>query len=284
MIAFQRNTNLFAAEEDMTSSDWVKDLLVNSSEAALSQRLDKEFQQFEPIKQWGITYLKFLYEMFFMTNGVVTAFKLFLKAFADEGLTKTVGENVSEASVQVKAVSERLSDVNQLPLEAPTYVLQGLTNCSIPEFNGPFDMTLNKELVTQMGTDVSLVNTSSVTLKRVLKIIVLENNSYHYLNTSNVWNVPQVKRGHHTSHQPHHNPECFNCGEAHLLPDCKRARDEAKIARNRKAYMDKRPDGFRYNGRKKWSTGGHGGRGGRGGGNPDRSAAYGVQLMGNKCM
>ena len=31
VIAFQCNTNLFAAEEDMNSSDWVKDLLVNSS-------------------------------------------------------------------------------------------------------------------------------------------------------------------------------------------------------------------------------------------------------------
>ena len=31
VISFQCNTNLFAAEEDMNSSDWVKDLLVNSS-------------------------------------------------------------------------------------------------------------------------------------------------------------------------------------------------------------------------------------------------------------
>ena len=27
--ALQRNTNLFASEEDMASSDWMKDLLVN---------------------------------------------------------------------------------------------------------------------------------------------------------------------------------------------------------------------------------------------------------------
>ena len=36
VIAFQRDTNLFAAEEETTSSDWVKDILANSSEAALS--------------------------------------------------------------------------------------------------------------------------------------------------------------------------------------------------------------------------------------------------------
>ena len=57
MIAFQRDTNLFADEEDMTSSDWVKDLLVNSSEAALLQRVDEKFQHLKPLKKEGITYL-----------------------------------------------------------------------------------------------------------------------------------------------------------------------------------------------------------------------------------
>ena len=132
-----------------------------------------------------------------------------------------------------------------------------------------------------MGMAVSLVNTSSVTLKRVLHIIVLYNNSYYSLNTSNVWNFPQGECGHHSAQNPHHSPDYFNCGEAHLLPDCKQALDEAKIERNRKAYMDKLPDGSRNNGRKKWSKGGRGGGCGRGGGNPDRSAASGVHLMGN---
>ena len=74
VISFQCDTNLFAAEEDMTSSDWVKNLLVNSSEAALSQRVDDNFQQLKPLEQGGITYLKFLLdEMFCMMNDVVTS-------------------------------------------------------------------------------------------------------------------------------------------------------------------------------------------------------------------
>ena len=55
-----------------------------------------------------------------------------------------VGENVSEAAAQIRAVSESLSEVNQLPLEAPTYFLQGLNNCSVPEFTGPLELMLNK--------------------------------------------------------------------------------------------------------------------------------------------
>ena len=75
VIAFQRDTKLFAAEEDMTSSDWFKGLPVNLSEAALLQRVDEKFQQLKPLEQGGITYLKFLLdEMFCMKNDVVMAF------------------------------------------------------------------------------------------------------------------------------------------------------------------------------------------------------------------
>ena len=69
-----------------------------------------------------------------------------------------------------------------------------------------------------------------------------------------------------------------------MIPDCKQARDEGKIVRNRKLYMYKRPDGSRNNGHKKWYKGGRGNGGGRGGGSPDRSADSGVQLMKNKWM
>ena len=58
-----------------------------------------------------------------MTNEVVTSLQALLKNFAEEGLSKTVGNNVLEDSTQIRAVSERLSEVNQLPLEVPTYVL-----------------------------------------------------------------------------------------------------------------------------------------------------------------
>ena len=36
-ITYKRDTNQYAPEEGTTSSDWVKDLMVNSSEAELKQ-------------------------------------------------------------------------------------------------------------------------------------------------------------------------------------------------------------------------------------------------------
>ena len=144
-----------------------------------------------------ITYLKLLLdEMFCMTNNVVSVLQTFLKTFAGVGLTNMVGENVSKATAQVKAFCERHSEVNQLPQEAPTFVLQRLTKCLVPEFTGPFTLILNQKRVNQICAAVSLTNMYAATLTRVLAIVILANNSYHLLNTSNAWNIPQGKRGH----------------------------------------------------------------------------------------
>ena len=98
----------------------------------MKQKFDKKFYKLESFEKDGITYLKFMLDdMFCMANDAVAALQTFLKNFAEEGLLKTVVENVSEISAQVKAVSERSAQVKQLPLEAPTYILQGRTKCYI---------------------------------------------------------------------------------------------------------------------------------------------------------
>ena len=77
-IAYQWDTNQYASEKDMTSRNWVKELMVNSSEAELKQRVNEKFE-----KQGGITLLKFmLNKMFWMTNNVLDSLQTFLKNFA----------------------------------------------------------------------------------------------------------------------------------------------------------------------------------------------------------
>ena len=133
-----------------------------------------------------------------MTNEVITAFlQIFSKTFAEGGFF---------LKTRIRPVTEHLYEVNQLPLEVPTYVLQGMNKCSVPEFTGTFDMILNQERVNQMDTPVLLVNTLSNSLNHVLNILHLVNNYYHYLNTSNDWNVPQGKRGHYADQDPRNTP------------------------------------------------------------------------------
>ena len=80
--------------------------MVNSSEAELKQQVDKKFKNIELLEQGGITYLKFMLdEMFCMNNDVVAALQTSLKNFSEEGLSKMVGENLSDISAQVEAVA-----------------------------------------------------------------------------------------------------------------------------------------------------------------------------------
>ena len=99
IIAFQQDMNRYASYADMTSIDWLKDLLMNSSEPELLKRVTEKFEKINSLAQGGITYLKcMLDEMFCMTNNVVTALQTFIKTFAEEGVSKTIGENVSEVT------------------------------------------------------------------------------------------------------------------------------------------------------------------------------------------
>ena len=51
-------------------------------------------------------------EMFCMTNDVVTALQTFIKTFAEEGFTNTIGENVLEVKAQLRAVVSLRRDVH----------------------------------------------------------------------------------------------------------------------------------------------------------------------------
>ena len=51
-IKYQQDTNQYALEEDMTIRNWVKDLMVNSSEAELKQRVEEKSEKLESLARW----------------------------------------------------------------------------------------------------------------------------------------------------------------------------------------------------------------------------------------
>ena len=140
ILQFQKDSNKYAKDnEDLASADWMKKLLTNSCEPELLKRIDDAYADIkDPLEKGGIVYFKIaLDEMFFMSDDVISALQDWLKVFAKEGLTKTVGENVAICTEECLAVAERLNEVNQLPTAAPLHLLEGLTQCSVGEFTGP---------------------------------------------------------------------------------------------------------------------------------------------------
>ncbi len=79
----------------MTSIEWVKEFLTNSCDINLVKCIEKKFDQLFEYEQGGITYLKIaLYEMFMMSNMVITSLQKFLKQFSQEGVVRVPNEDV----------------------------------------------------------------------------------------------------------------------------------------------------------------------------------------------
>ena len=98
------------------------------------------------VEQGGIVRLNFILdEKLFMSEAVVQALHTWIKQFYQEGTSKTVGENIAPLMLYFLANSIQLEDVKNLEIEAATYLLEGLTKCSVEEFIKPFDMMLQQE-------------------------------------------------------------------------------------------------------------------------------------------
>ena len=188
---WQKDTNEECVDdEDLTSCQWISQLLDNSSATELIHRVDVKYNKLTTAERGGVTRLKIqLDEMFCITNDVVKALQSFLLEVSEEGPSKIPGENISELTAQINAVCERLSAENRLPVETPIHVLEGLTKCSVPEFKGPFQLLLDKARVEEMSTVSSVLVTCADTLARVKEITSMANNSFHSLNTAKRWDT-----------------------------------------------------------------------------------------------
>ena len=258
--AWQRDTFDWCCDEnDLTSMEWAKEFLTNSCDINLVKRIEEKYDYLAEYEQGGITYLKIaLDEMFTMSNMVIQSLQKYLKQFAQEGIAKVPNEDVRLCSEQINAVCARLAEVDQLPQESTTFILEGFTRCSVTEFREIHKLLATTEKVNQMRVHTKKRD-SSATLTAVNKLCSEACEVFHSLNLTNKWNIPQ---GHRTdAFIP---VSCYNCSSPdHTADVCPNPRDEAKIKKAKEARDKavKESRGGRSGGR-----GGGGGRGGRGGG------------------
>ena len=66
-----------------------------------------------------------MYQMFFMSNDLVTVLKIFLENFAKNGLETFQGKNVVFSIKHILTLCGCLAEVQQLPTETTTHILSG---------------------------------------------------------------------------------------------------------------------------------------------------------------
>ena len=261
--AWQRDTFDWCCDEnDLTSMEWAKEFLTNSCDVNLVKRIEEKYDYLAEYEQGGITYLKIaLDEMFTMSNMVIQLLQKYLKQFAQEGIAKVPNEDVRLCSEQINAVCARLAEVDQLPQESTTFILEGFTRCSVTEFREIHKLLATTEKVKQMRVHTKKRD-SSATLAAVNKLCSEACEVFHSLNLTNKWNIPQ---GHRTDAVIP--VSCYNCGSPdHTANVCPNPRDEAKIKKAKEA-RDKavKESGSGRGGGRGGGRGRGGQRGGRGG-------------------
>ncbi len=152
------------------SMEWVQVFLTNSCNNNFLKHVNEKFDQLFEYEQGGITYLKItLDEMFTVKNMVIMLLQKYLKQFAQEGLPKVPNEVVWLCLEQITTMCAHLTKVDALPQEAPGYILEGFTWCSVVKFRDIHKLLGTANKVCQMQA-VSGRRDSSTTLAAVHKL------------------------------------------------------------------------------------------------------------------
>ena len=117
-------------------------------------------------------------------------------------------------------MSDCLAEVPELTRDTPLLILTGFTKCSVPEFLGTFELILNTERVIQLENNGDMHDDRKC-LEMMKELIMLESNSFHFLNVSNNWNITS----NHRNGMSNGKSPCDNCGGEHYSPDLPHPRD-----------------------------------------------------------
>ena len=247
---------------------WMLETIRASVSSDLKTLVDSKFDILPVAQQGGSVYLKMLFDIIYnMTEPVVRALHKWIKNFRHNGLLKVKGENVLVLSQTAKNICQRLSEVNSLPTDAATDILEGLVKASHVDFSKTFShlLTLSNQTILSFG---SLKN--KTVMEKITLFLTEAEDLYIVYTVNGTW-----KYKHATSYYTGERVDliCFNCGKVgHSVRDCKEPRDQARIDKSVAQFREKKNSGgaFRNNGSGGRGSGGY--QGGRGNGGYQRKS------------
>ena len=274
--AWTRVIGIHGTDDVQESNMWLKELLINSSTTTLHRKVCETHDALDVQEQGGVTYFKIMMETIVeMTEEVAKAAKALIENFS---LKKVQGENVTYARSRMMAVASVLQQSDLLNKDHYEAILDGLCQCSLPDFARIFEnIKANGYTQAIAGTQAGLIG--KTVYQRIEQLFNIGEARFRKLSSADEWPA----KGDGASAFSVHLGKCYNCGGDHMLPDCKKEKDETRIAAARKkTNADRRAQGNDQGrggrgrggrGRGRGRGGGRGG-GGRGGGMYDNKGRY----------
>jgi hypothetical protein len=231
---WQKTINVWGKSDDKVSSKWAQSFLYKSSTTDLRDRVNTQYKRLLIACRGAVTYLYLqLRIMFYMSRDTINALKKYLKLWEEKGLRRIRGENVVIAEKEIIAVCTRLHEVNSLPDETVADILEGLTNCSVPEFTKMFDWQLQGIKVRSLKLEED--NMEGDTLEMVKEILTEAVDAYHALCTAGKWHVNNKRAS---------LVICWNCGEeGHRCEKCTKPVNQSNIDAAKKKWQNSKGSG-----------------------------------------
>ena len=192
----------YGQEYDLENLDWSLELLENSCDTDLREKVNEKIQSLHQGLISGPIY--FYYVITLISSTSETVANTIINRLDNLHLNQTEGENVSTVVSLVKGAVKHLQNVDHLPQDINTRVIKIFQTTSAPDFN---------DIFTYMSNALKLKQCAFTTDE----ILNIAEENYTELVTSNRWSG--ASKQHSTFYSP--NVTCHGCGaRGHVLKDC----------------------------------------------------------------
>jgi uncharacterized membrane protein YgcG len=232
-----RYYNMYGQDYDVQDLGWTQELLENSCEPSLRDKVMEKITLYPRDEQGGPLFYRIMMELITTTTDQAT--RTMITRITNMKIRDIAGEDISQAVSSIRGALRHLTSVNSVPHDFRSILIDTFKKTSVPEFNDIFNV---------LTSNIRLNSNYDVSIEKVLETAEA---TYHEMKERGIWNAPTQARGLVT---------CWNCSEeGHSAHDCPKPRNEETIKKNRDKF-----DGGRGSG-----------RGGRSGGRSGRGRGYG---------
>ena len=232
-----------------TNLDWSYHVLKANIEPSLMSQLQAKYDKFPPLQQGGPLLFGLLMKSLLHTNdSVVRTLTDQIKKYK---ISSHSGEDIDAITPILLSASQRIwhAKKERFPDNFLDYILTVLQTTSNAEFNAHFHkidedrkLTEASEQVDRMRGNTPTSTPSMSKMDQVETWLNLASALYQGQLHKGTWKVRQHPRGSNgPSALKSGSNNCFNCGKPNCRPDiCSEPLDKAKIARAKKAFMEKK--------------------------------------------
>ena len=164
---------LYGQEWDLQNLDWSQELLQESSEVDLANKVQEDLLGVPSEYECGPLY--FFYMMKRIISSSEDAVVSLISKVKGMRIMDFEGENVPKATGQIKLAIKRLEILDKVPADIERIVLDVLQTTSVPEFNGFF-----KQLHTNLKQLPNFILSTS-------KVLAMANSQYNELLQIGTW-------------------------------------------------------------------------------------------------